>query len=227
MIEIEQLLEGWQVRLCQNLNSTALLSKNPIAFKYKALHRCIMIRECVLWRTHDLLTQAHILFSQNHILGSRILIRSALETSAILIYLNQEIERVLEGQLSFHEFSDKTSKLSMGSRNKTTEHTSINIVTILEKCNKKYLGILDSYNTLSEDAHPNFEGLSFGYSRVDIENCETRFGNFWHLRRDCHESLVDQIAKVVESEYNDVWTKNIKELEKWLTEHDTKLKKIK
>jgi hypothetical protein len=122
MSEIEQLLGRWQASLCQNNSLAELFARNPIAYKWKAPYRSLLLRESVFWRTHDLLTQAHLLFTQNHILGSRTLLRSALETASILIYLNQMTKCVLIGSLDFHEFSDKTSQLLLGSRNKTTKH---------------------------------------------------------------------------------------------------------
>lgn len=228
MSEIEQLLERWQASLCQNIGLAGLVARNPIAYKWKAPHRSLLLRESIFWRTHDLLTQAHLLFTQSHILGSRILLRGALETAAILIHLNQMTEQVLSGQLNFHEFSNKTSQLLLGSRNKTTKHEALNIVGILQKCDKRYSGISDVYADLCECAHPNYEGLSFGYSRVDFENHETNFGNYWYeMWGDRHESLVSVIGKIVEYEYNDVWFPQIEKLENWLTEHDAMLEETK
>jgi hypothetical protein len=44
---------------------------------------------------------------------------------------------------------------------------------------------------------------------------------------DRHESLVSLIGGVVEYEYNEVWTQQIKILENWLTEHNAELEATK
>lgn len=116
-----------------------------------------MLREAVFWRLYELMTQSYALHRQEHGLGARILLRSGFESLATLIYLNQLMERVLDGNLGFHAFGEKTSVLLLGSRDGSTEHQSINIVTILQKCDKRYPGIEKLYAILSESAHPNYE----------------------------------------------------------------------
>lgn len=168
------------------------------------------------------------MFAQNHVLGSRILLRSALESVAILIYLNQMTKCVLDGTLDFYTFSDKTSQLLLGSRNKTTKHDSISIVTVLTQSDKRYKGILDVYEDLCESAHPNFEGVCFGYARVDFDQHETNFSNNWaEMWSDRHLPLVKLIATVFEHEYKEVWPQQFEKLETWLEEHDAELEATK
>jgi hypothetical protein len=86
---------------------------------------------------------------------------------------------VLEGTLNFHHFSDKTTILLLGSRDESTSHKSLNIITILEKCNARYPGMMDLYAMLSESAHPNYEGMAIGYSDVDRDNHVITYSNKW------------------------------------------------
>ncbi len=228
MSEIEQILGNWKDSLCPEISVGGMVARNPIAHKWKASYRSLVLRETVFWRTHDLLTQAHFLFKAKHILGSRILIRSALESVATLIHLNQLTARVLDGSLNFHDFDEKTRRLLLGSRDGSTKHSSINIVTVLEHCEKKYKGLTNIYATLSECAHPNYEGVCFGYSSVDHERRETHFSNKWEaMWADKHESLVKLVCVVFESEYNDVWELQIEALEAWLVKHDATLEATK
>mgnify|MGYP001062266921 CR=1 FL=1 len=224
MPEIEEILHRWKDTLCGNVSVGGVLARNPVAHKWKATHRSLVLRESVSWRTHDLLTQAQLLYEAGHILGSRILIRSALESVATLIYLNQLTSQVLTGALDFKTFEQKTSTLLLGSRDSSTKHTSMSIVSVLEKCEKKYNGITGIYATLSECAHPNFEGICFGYSDVDFECKETNFSNKWaSMWADTHESLVKLVCTAFETEYNHVWKLQMEGLEAWLTTHDAEL----
>lgn len=224
MPDIEDILASWKASLCSTVSVGGMLARNPTAHKWKATYRSLVLRETVFWRAHDLLTQAHYLYKVRHILGSRILIRSAIETVAILIHLNQVTQYVLEGRLSFTEFEDRTRKLLLGSRDGSTKHSSINIVSVLSHCEKKYEGISNVYATLSECAHPNYEGVCFGYSDVDPERHETVFSNKWEaMWAEKHESLVRLVCLVFENEYNNVWAPQLDALETWLTEHDAEL----
>jgi hypothetical protein len=174
------------------------------------------------------LEQAQLLHEAGHTLGSRILIRSALESLAVLIHLNQLTERVLSGTLGFHEFDSRTGTLVLGSRDGSTSRNSLNIATVLEHCEKKYPGISGIYATLCECAHPNYEGVTVGYSEVDHEQHETNYSNRWQeMWADRHDSLTELICKVFESEYNDVWSDLFVRLERWIEENDATLEATK
>lgn len=224
MQKIEQVLHCWESSLCKNVSLGSLHTRSPISHKWKATYRCLVLRESIFWRTHDLLTQAHKLYQVGHILGSRIIIRSAIESIATLIYLNSMVAQVVEGSLIFQEFSKKTSLLLLGSRDRSTKHSAINIMSVLDQCEKKYPGIVEMYGTLSESAHPNFEGVCFGYSRVDQAKNETNFSNNWaEMWGDRHESLMKLCIMVFEAEYNDVWVLQFERLEAWIVTNDAQL----
>ncbi|MDP2450513.1 MAG: hypothetical protein Q8M93_06030 [Polaromonas sp.] len=224
MSDVEKILCRWKESLCESVSLGGLLSRNPTAHKWKATYRSLVLRETVFWRVNDLLTQAHMLYEAKHILGSRILIRSALESVATLIHLNQITAQVLAATLDFYAFDEKIQKLMLGSKNGSTKHESINIVTVLKHCDKKYKGLSNIYATLSECAHPNFEGVCFGYSEINCELDETHFSNKWEtMWADRHESLVKLVCLVFETEYNDIWSSQFEDLEIWLTKNDSEL----
>ena len=228
MTDIEQILRKWKKLLCPQISMVGHYARNPTAHKWKATYRSLLLRESVFWRTHDLLTQADLLHQANHVLGSRILIRSALESVATLVYLNQLTSNVLDESLDFHAFDAKTRKLVIGSRNRSTKHESISIVTVLDKCEKKYEGVAKVYADLCECAHPNFEGMCFGYSTVDYERDEANFSNKWSVMwSDRHEPLVKLVCTIFEEEYNNVWVRQLEKLEIWLTANDSKLEATK
>ncbi|MBW9091039.1 hypothetical protein JNB91_24830 [Rhizobium wenxiniae] len=228
MDTIEQNLANWRASLLQNISVAGLYSRNPLVHKWKAPFRCMMIRECVFWRLTDLITQSLVLHRQRHGLGSRILLRSGFETLAILIYLNQLIEQVLAGALNFHVFSEKTCVLLLGSRNGSTEHKSLNIITILEKCEIRYPGVAKLYAELSESAHPNYEGILAGYSNVNRDEYQTDFQNRWMDRHgESHLDLIRLCMDTFHHEYNDVWTSRMDDLEGWIAARSAMLENTK
>jgi hypothetical protein len=225
---IEQNLANWKESLLSSIPVGCLLSRNPVAYKWKAPFRAWMLREAVFWRLHDLMTQSYTLHQQGHGLGARILLRSGFESLATLIYLNQLMQQVLDGNLSFHAFGERTSVLLLGSRDGSTEHQSINIMTILRKCDTRYPGIEKLYAILSESAHPNYKGMVAGYSTIDHDEYETYFSNRWmELYGDRHLRSMELCMSTFQHEYNDAWPALMEKLEKWIEANDAKLEAAK
>ncbi len=226
MEHVAKVLDVWNSSLCKKIDLGGLISRNPTAHKWKATYRSIVLRELTFWRVTDLLNQMVALSNAGHVLGARILLRSTIETLGILIYLNQKTKAVLEGKEEFNAFSDMTSQLMLGSKNKTTKLKAINVThTILEKwCEKKYPGMFAIYADLCESAHPNYEGVCFGYSFVNEKEYETVFENRWaELYANNLGELTLEFMRVFEEEYNNVWPAEYEKLEKWLVENDQKL----
>jgi len=224
MERVEKVLGSWSSSLCEKIELGALYSRSPTAHKWKATYRSIVLRELTFWRLTDLLTQAVFLGKEGHILGARILLRSAMETLGILIYLNQKTEAVIEGKEKFDNFSSLTSRLMLGSKDGSTQLESVNILTVLEKSNKKYPGIFDLYKILSESAHPNYEGVCSGYSYINEKEYETIFENQW--KKKYGDSLEESILTCLytfEEEYNNIWSELFERLEKWIEENDEML----
>lgn len=221
MNSFEQNLANWKGTLLASIPVAGLMSRNAIAYKWKSAFRCWWLREAVFWRVHDLLSQSYALHQHGHCLGARILLRSAFESLATLVYLNLLIQQVLDGKLNFHDFGEKTSTLLVGSRNNTTPVKSMNILTVLEKCDNRYPGLLSLYGNLSESAHPNYEGLCKGYATIDHGQYEVTFANRWmELYGDHHLDSMDLCMTTFHHEYNEVWSALIVKLEAWIEAND-------
>lgn len=228
MHAVEQNLANWKESLFPSIPVGGLLSRNPVAYKWKAPFRAWMLREAVFWRLHDLMTQSYALHQRGHGLGARILLRSGFESLATLIYLNQLMQQVLDGKLSFHVFGGKTSMLLLGSRNNEQMPRSLNIVTVLEKCDKRYPGLMALYADLSESAHPSYDGLCMGYSKIDHDEYETHFSNRWmELYGDRHLGSMELCMETFHHEYNDVWPALMEKLEGWIEANDAELEATK
>lgn len=182
------------------------------------------MREVVHWRVTDLLEQALALHKQGHGLGARILLRSALETLVVLIYLNQQMTNVLDGKLSFFKFDTVTTKLVLGSKDDSTGIGAVHIMDVIRSSSKKYDFIEEMYGALSESAHPNYEGMSAGYTRIDHKADTVEFCDRWMERYGTgFPHYVMLCLKIFHHEYNEVWCAQFEQLEKWLEANDTQL----
>jgi hypothetical protein len=221
-------IKGYEESLPTSIDLAGLLSRNAIAHKWKVTYCLLVIRECVFWRFVDIVKQALRMGSDNFIVGARILTRASIETLSTLIYANFKMEDVVSGKLDFGEFGETVERILLGSKAykdaKTPE--SINVLTMISKCNEKHNGILAAYEDLCETAHPSFIGLTDGYSKIDQANYETKFGNYWIEKCEHqHEDALLKCTKIFEDEYNNVWIKNMEALEKWLVQNDEALEK--
>ena len=223
MHPIKKAIYQHQSSLCPEIDIIGLRKRNPVAHKWKVTYQSVCLRETVAWRFNDLLVQSWMLHENAHSLGARILLRSSLETIAILIFLNQLMENVVVGTIIFDDFMTKVLNLLTGSRDGSTDQKSTNIMTLLEKCEKKYAGIVKTYAWLSESAHPNYEGMRVCYSSTDPEKMITTFDN--HANEHYSKSFEDGILTVLsifEDEYNQ-WEVGFLNLESWLEKNDTRL----
>jgi hypothetical protein len=227
-MSLKQDLDQWRSQLIASIPIGGLISRNSVAYKWKASFRTWMLREAVAWRVVDLLDQSLVLHELSHTLGARLLLRGGFESLATLIYLNQMMRKVLTGSMGFDTFGDRTSVLLLGSRTNPDGLKSMNIVTVLEKCNKEYPGLMDLYADLSESSHPSYEGLCRGYTRINHDEFETHFSNRWNeLHGDGHLGLMGLCMETFHHEYNIVWPDLMTELEAWIEENDELLEATK
>lgn len=228
MTDFSAVLQAFKSTLCNQVDLGGLFARNSTAYKWKAPWRALLLREAVAWRLQDLLEQSLALSGAGHLLGARILLRSAFETLAMLIYLNRSMRSVVAGNLDFHVFSEKTSRLLLGSRDKTTTIESISILTVLDGANKRYPGLSDWYAALSESTHPNYEGMLVAYSCADTQNHVTTFRNRWNdLYEKNHESALDACFEVFLHEYDDESSSALEALETWIEKNDSNLEATK
>lgn len=137
MHPIDQAIEGYEKTLCKEVNVFSLIKRNPVAHKWKVTYQCLCLRETVAWRFVDIISQSWLLHKSEKSLGARILLRSAIETLAMLIFLNQQTEDVVSRVVSFNAFMGKVINLFAGSRDGTTDQKATNIITVFQKCENK------------------------------------------------------------------------------------------
>ena len=225
---IQDTLATWKQSLVTQIPIGGLHTRNPIAYKWKAPFRAWLLREGTFWRTQDLLSQSLDLHRQGNELGARILLRSGFESVATLIFLNQSLKQVLDGVLNFQTFGERTSKMLLGSKNNKSGPETINIISVLEKCEKKYPGILTLYGQLSESAHPSYESLCVGYSQIDFDEDEVNFSNRWYtFFGESHVNLMELCMSTFHQEYDVVWPELILQLESWIVTNDSNLEATK
>lgn len=225
-IDIEKTLHNFKISLAPKTDVGGLYARSNIAHKWKLTYRLIVVREGICWRLVDILEQAFYMGQNNMLVGARILTRAGLETLCFLIYMNRKTQQVVENKLSFNDFEGLTRRFIIGAKNNPKMPEPINVSKYIQESEQKYKGIERIYNDLSETAHPNYEGISQGYTKLKREEFETEFGVFWEeLFGNQHEIAIELCLSIFEHEYNEVWPEWYKKLEKWLEKNDSKLER--
>jgi len=224
-INIAKVLEFYKGSLVKKIDLSSLYSRSKIAHKWKLTYRLIVLREAISWRFVDILSQAYSNGMHGMTIGSLILTRAALETVCLLIYMNNKMQLVIDGKMSFDDFERITIRLLLGVKNIDKLPEPVNIMKLIEDSESKYPGIKKTYDDLCEIVHPNYRGLCYGYTKTNQQEYETEFGIFCEEKfGNQYESMIEKCLKTFEEEYND-WKKHFEQLEKWLEKNDSKLER--
>jgi len=225
-IDIEKTLQNYRKSLLKKIPLASLYSRSKVAHKWKLTYRLIVLREAISWRFVDILTQAYDIGIKGMIVGSRILVRSALETVCLLIYMNKKMQSVIEEKMSFDDFEDITTRLLLGAKNIDRMPNPVNVMTLIDNSESKYPGIRKIYDDLSETTHPNYCGVCDGYTNLNQQEYETEFGIYWEERYGKqHKVAIEICLQIFEEEYNNEWKRRFEQLEKWLEKNDNKLER--
>ena len=94
-----------------------------------------------------------------------------------LWYLLELIERAIKDVSDPTDLHDQMMRLSVGTKiEKENMPKAINVLTFLQKLDRKIPGFFGSYERLSEIAHPNWAGSAAIFSKRDPETLITHFG---------------------------------------------------
>lgn len=126
------------------------------------------LRECLLYRITELGESACKTIRAGELVSGAVLVRALLEAVALIVLLDQRVRETIESG-DIQKLEDLVSRASVGCRNKMTPLEAINVRTILEHATKKYEGLGEVYDELSEIAHPNWGGLLGAYGTLNTE----------------------------------------------------------
>lgn len=228
MDNIRQRVATWAASLPLEVDAGSLYARCPTAHKWKATFRTVLVREASLWRMADLGAAFIDLVDSSRYLSARIVLRSACETSALLAYLNKKLNDVVSGQIDFDSFDEITKQLLLGGKNEDY-FQPVNVLTALTHFAKDHPVILEIYNRLSEDAHPNAAGMIYGFSTSQPEIFLTSFSNRFSATDPIRSHTIasaDLVFLCYEQQYNEIWPHKFEALEQWLRDNDQRLEAL-
>lgn len=140
-------------------------------FKYsdkaKIPYKVHLLIESMNCRMIDFCESIDMLMMKNHIVPAVSLIRSLFEMTAIINRISLGIDRSLVQSKLIENFDDLMMNLCLGTRYESN-YNATNILSQIEKLDKKYKGVLNFYNDLCEFVHPNRDGVIGSYSELNV-----------------------------------------------------------
>jgi hypothetical protein len=134
-------------------------------------------REAQAWRVEEFTRAACDLLERDDLVASAANTRHAAECCAGVWYLLEQIERAIKDVSDPTDLHDQMMRLSVGTKiEEENMPKAINVLTFLQKLDRKIPGFFGSYERLSEIAHPNWAGSAAIFSKRDPETLITHFG---------------------------------------------------
>jgi hypothetical protein len=169
-------IDKWLNRVGENLPNS--VSAAALGVRSRAPYKALAVREALIWRTEELARGAFGLLKQDDLASAILLVRGVLECAALMARLTELISG--RGELTPEALDGALTKMLLGwkSRIRATTPEPYNILTLVDHLDRRITGVRNAYDFMSEIAHPNWNGVSSLFSRIDVDRHTTYFGRF-------------------------------------------------
>jgi hypothetical protein len=144
---------------------TDLINHFEYSDRAKIPYKVHLLIESMNCRMIDFCESIDMLIMNNHVVPAVSLIRSLFEMTAIINRISSSIEKSIIQTKLIENFDDLMMKLCFGTRYESN-YNATNILSQIEKLDKKHNGVLNFYNDLCEFVHPNSDGVIGSYSEL-------------------------------------------------------------
>jgi hypothetical protein len=165
-------VRAWVDRLRASLPQSVDVA--ALGVKSKAPFQLLCTREALIWRTEELARNTCDALERDDFAVAATLTRSVAENAALTWRLMDVLEE--RGRYSPSQLNDLLMRLLAGSRKWPEFPKPVHVLDHMRKMDKKIPGVLSSYDSLSEIAHPNWSGVAGLYSKNDETNFIAYFG---------------------------------------------------
>lgn len=178
--------EKWEDVQRYNHALQALLSRRKdtvkaegIFFASKAAWKCALLQQSLLYRITMLAAGCADAWNAGNLVASVLSARALLETIALCEEAVAQISaRADAGEVD--AIDDLASRQLFSTRDEgriadQAGFRATNVLTFIDKLDKKIAGVRESYDFLSEWCHPNGSGHLFTYGEMNRETGEVRF----------------------------------------------------
>jgi hypothetical protein len=140
----------------------------------KAPFQLLCTREALIWRTEELARTACDMLERDDFTAAALLARATVESAALVWKLMEVLDD--RQKMSPHELNDSLMRMLAGSRLWSDGPQALQILSCIDRMDKKATGVRKSYDVLSEIAHPNWRGVFGMYAETDESKFTANFG---------------------------------------------------
>ena len=160
--------------------------------RYKTAGKVHLLRESLIWRAEEFARNASGLLDAGDCVAAALLTRALMETTAALVYLHGLVQKGLNIGIS-RGLDEKLTGFLVGSKKWGDTGKAIHVNDMLKEVEKVIPGFFtDHYATLSEYAHPNWQGAFGAYSTTDQKRLIVTFSRDGRLAEN-HRKQVGSI----------------------------------
>lgn len=145
-----------------------------LGVRSKAPFQLLCTREALIWRTEELARTACDALERDDLAAAALLARATVESAALVWKLMEILND--RRKFSAKELSDNLMRMLAGTRLWPDMPKPFRIGNCIERMNSKVPGVRESYNMLSEVAHPNWRGVFGMYAKTDEPKYTAHFG---------------------------------------------------
>ncbi|MEX0805724.1 MAG: hypothetical protein WD688_20760 [Candidatus Binatia bacterium] len=155
--------------LPEKLNIASLGVPSKLPFK------AVSLRAILIHRINDLTSGALYALSNGSPVCAVLAMRAVIEVTSVLHVLRRLIEDAVRLE-TVDGVDERLMRMSFGTRTDITNMHATNVLTQIDLLDKKYKGLREWYDRLSEVAHPNYQGLLAAYETIDYSTYTVTFG---------------------------------------------------
>ena len=150
-----------------------------LGYRSKVPFKAMVLAQSLLWRSSELGRGALQAASIDSALSVFILVRSIMETSALMSKLADCTDKATSKK-SIKEIDEPIMRILMSNRSGFGDgiYSATNILTVIDKINERMPGVRNRYDDLSEVAHPNWQGTLGLFSSANSESVLSQFGRY-------------------------------------------------
>jgi hypothetical protein len=145
----------------------------------KTAWKCTLLQQSLLYRITALASGCAAMWNTGNVVGSILCARALLETIVLAHHVREELLRLgpaknadaIDDLANSHLFATRNEETIAGGYG----HQARNILTYVDKFDKKVAGVRDAYDFLSEFAHPNGSGHLFTYGEINKQTGAVTF----------------------------------------------------
>ncbi len=166
-----------------------------LGVREKAPFQLLCTRAALMWRTEELARTACDALERDDLAAAALLSRATVESAALAWSLMEVLDE--RQKLSPQQLNDTLMRMLVGSRLWPDMPQALQILSCIDRMDKKMPGVRRSYDMLSEIAHPNWRGVFGMYAEIDKPKFKAHFSRGLRPAEGTKDAVVNALLSAL------------------------------